>query len=249
MQRAGHLFQGLIFGMAEAGLSGSDLSGQRPWRSLPQAVPPERPRAKVSISGSAVMELPGWVRIHFQDQPASFVAACAVELGLVNPLIAPMAQLQQRAEDKAASPATTATTASKRRDRKKASQLRWKKKEEETVAAATLARRVVGQHHVQHDARAPTHSESEQRIIVEDIRAPTDNESEQQIKADDGQGQAAAAATNAFKDRVELTSLTGASVSATDSAFFPSPVACRWRADGLRWAGGGGCGCHSCPRK
>ena len=123
------------FGMAEAGLSGSNLSGQRPWSSMPQALPPERPRAKVSTSGSAVMELPGGVRIHFQDQPASFVAACAIELGLVGPLIAPVAQPQQRAKDTAASPATTATTASKRRDRKKASQRRWKQKEEEEATS------------------------------------------------------------------------------------------------------------------
>ena len=209
--------------MAEAGLSGSNLSGQRPWSSMLQAVPPERPRAKVSTSGSAVMELPGWVRIHFQDQPASFVAACAVELGLVSPLIAPAAQPQQRAKDTAASPATTATTASKRRDRKKASQLRWKQKEEEeAVAAATLPTQ-----HAQHDARASRpNRESEQRINVDNMRAPTDNESEQQTKEDDGQGQAATAATDALKDSVELTSLTSASVSATDSASsFSSPVA------------------------
>ena len=208
--------------MAEAGLSGSDLSGQRPWRSLPQAVPPDRPRAKVSTSGSAVMELPGGVRIYFQDQPASFVAACAIELGLVRPLIAPVAQPQQRAKDTAASPATTATTASKRRDRKKASQLRWKQKEEEeAVAAATLPTQ-----HAQHDARASRpNRESEQQISVDDMRAPTDNESEQQTKEDGGQGQAAAAATDAPKDRVELTSLTSASASATDSASFSSSVA------------------------
>jgi hypothetical protein len=57
------------------------------------------------------------------------------------------------------------------------------------------------------------------------MRAPTDNESEQQTKEDGGQGQAAAAATDAPKDSVELTSLTSASVSATDSASFSSSVA------------------------
>ena len=209
--------------MAEAGLSGSNLSGQGPWSSMPQALPPERPRAKVSTIGSAVMELPGGVRIHFQDQPASFVAACAIELGLVRPLIAPVAQPQQRAKDTAASPATMATTASKRRDRKKASQLRWKlKEEEEAVAAATLPTQ-----HAQHDARASRpNRESEQQINVDNMRAPTDNESEQQTKEDDGQGQAATAATDALKDSVELTSRTSASVSATDSASsFSSPVA------------------------
>ena len=167
------------------------------------------------------MELPGGVRIHFQDQPASFVAACAIELGLVRPLIAPVAQPQQRAKDTAASPATMATTASKRRDRKKASQLRWKlKEEEEAVAAATLPTQ-----HAQHDARASRpNRESEQQINVDNMRAPTDNESEQQTKEDDGQGQAATAATDALKDSVELTS--SASVSATDSASsFSSPVA------------------------
>jgi hypothetical protein len=168
------------------------------------------------------MELPGGVRIYFQDQPASFVAACAIELGLVRPLIAPVAQPQQRAKDTAASPATTATTASKRRDRKKASQRRWKQKEEEeAVAAATLPTQ-----HAQHGARASRpNRESEQQISVEIMRAPTDNESEQQTEEDGGQGQAAAAATDAPKDSVELTSLTSASVSATDSASFSSSVA------------------------
>ena len=149
------------------------------------------------------------------------MAACAIELGLVRPLIAPVAQPQQRAKDTAASPATMATTASKRRDRKKASQLRWKlKEEEEAVAAATLPTQ-----HAQHDARASRpNRESEQQINVDNMRAPTDNESEQQTKEDDGQGQAATASTDALKDSVELTS--SASVSATDSASsFSSPVA------------------------
>ena len=97
-------------------------------------------RAGANTIGSATIELPGGSRIDFRSQPASFVAACAAELGLVSTSTAAVPQ-RERAEDKAVSSAPTA--ASKRRKRRKASKLQ--RQEAAATAAALAASSAVGE--------------------------------------------------------------------------------------------------------
>ena len=108
------------FRMAPAGLE-TAAGSPSVWRGRPLGeLSSACSRAGANTIGSATIELPGGGRIDFRSQPASFVAACAAELGLVSTSTAAVPQ-RERAEDKAVSSAPTA--ASKRRKRRKATTL------------------------------------------------------------------------------------------------------------------------------
>ena len=160
-------------------------------------------RAGANTIGSATIELPGGGRIDFRSQPASFVAACAAELGLVSTSTAPVPQ-RERAEDKAVSSAPTA--ASKRRKRRKASKLQ--RQEAAATAAALAASSAVG------EDREPTISPSPSRDPSPRDPSPHGSElltsQEGSASGDEdsmdpgGREEAAAAATAALGSYVQL---------------------------------------------
>ena len=102
------------------------------WAALPQGESSAaRSRETGGAIGCAVLELPGGVRIRFRDQPAAFVAACAVEAGLHS---SSSPALQERSTASQASSVPTA--ASRRRLRRKKS---LRRRQEAAAAAAAPA--------------------------------------------------------------------------------------------------------------
>ena len=165
---------------------------------MPQGAPRGRSQAEANSIGSATIELPGGGRIDFRSQPASFVAACAVELGLVFTSSAPVPQWV-RAEEKAVSTAPTA--ASKRRGRRKNSQLR--RQEAEASAAALAASLAVGQD--RENSRWPCASRDPSPLGSELLTSQEGSASGDEDSMDPGgREEAAAAATAALGSCVQL---------------------------------------------
>ena len=155
-------------------------------------------RAGANTIGSATIELPGGSRIDFRSQPASFVAACAAELGLVSTSTAAVPQ-RERAEDKAVSSAPTA--ASKRRKRRKASKLQ--RQEAAATAAALAASSAVGEDRepsiLPSPSRDPSPRGSELLASREGSDAGDNSEMDLDVREE-----AAAAATSALGSCVQL---------------------------------------------
>ena len=102
------------------------------WAALPQGESSAaRSRETGGTIGCAVLELPGGVRIRFRDQPAAFVAACAVEAGLRS-----SSSLASQ-ERSTASQASSAPTAASRRRLRRQKSLR--RRQEAAAAAAAPA--------------------------------------------------------------------------------------------------------------
>ena len=102
------------------------------WAALPQGESSAaRSRETGGAIGCAVLELPGGVRIRFLDQPAAFVAACAVEAGLRSSS-SPASQERSTASQASSAP----TAASRRRLRRKKS---LRRRQEAAAAAAAPA--------------------------------------------------------------------------------------------------------------
>ena len=107
------------------------------WAALPQGESSAaRSRETGGAIGCAVLELPGGVRIRFLDQPAAFVAACAVEAGL-HSSSSPASQ-----ERSTASQASSAPTAASRRRLRRQKSLR-RRQEAAATAAAHVASSVL----------------------------------------------------------------------------------------------------------
>ena len=86
------------------------------WAALPQGESSAaRSRETGGTIGCAVLELPGGVRIRFRDQPAAFVAACAVEAGLRS-----SSSLASQERSTASQASSAPTAASRRRLRQDA---------------------------------------------------------------------------------------------------------------------------------
>ena len=90
-----------------------------------------RSRETGGTIGCAVLELPGGVRIRFRDQPAAFVAACAVEAGLRS-----SSSLASQERSTASQASSAPTAASRRRLRRKKS---LRRRQEAAAAAAAPA--------------------------------------------------------------------------------------------------------------
>ena len=106
------------------------------WAALPQGESSAaRSRETGGAIGCAVLELPGGVRIRFLDQPAAFVAACAVEVRLRSSSLAS----QERSP---ASQASSAPTAASRRRLRRQKSLR--RRQEAAAAAAAPASSALG---------------------------------------------------------------------------------------------------------
>ena len=102
------------------------------WAALPQGESSAaRSRETGGTIGCAVLELPGGVKIRFRDQPAAFVAACAVEAGLRS-----SSSLASQ-ERSTASQASSAPTAASRRRLRRQKSLR--RRQEAAAAAAAPA--------------------------------------------------------------------------------------------------------------
>ena len=102
------------------------------WAALPQGESSAaRSRETGGTIGCAVLELPGGVRIRFRDQPAAFVAACAVEAGLRSP-----SSLASQERSTASQASSAPTAASRRRLRRKKS---LRRRQEAAAAAAAPA--------------------------------------------------------------------------------------------------------------
>ena len=102
------------------------------WAALPQGESSAaRSRETGGTIGCAVLELPGGVRIRFRDQPAAFVAACAVEAGLRS-----SSSLASQERSTASQASSAPTAASRRRLRRKKS---LRRRQEAAAAAAAPA--------------------------------------------------------------------------------------------------------------
>ena len=184
--------------MAPAGLE-TAAGSPSVWRGRPLGeLSAACSRAGANTIGSATIELPGGSRIDFRSQPASFVAACAAELGLVSTSTAAVPQ-RERAEDKAVSSAPTA--ASKRRKRRKASKLQ--RQEAAATAAALAASSAVGEDRepsiLPSPSRDPSPRGSELLASREGSDAGDNSEMDLDVREE-----AAAAATAALGSCVQL---------------------------------------------
>ena len=184
--------------MAPAGLE-TAAGSPSVWRGRPLGeLSAACSRAGANTIGSATIELLGGSRIDFRSQPASFVAACAAELGLVSTSTAAVPQ-RERAEDKAVSSAPTA--ASKRRKRRKASKLQ--RQEAAATAAALAASSAVGEDRepsiLPSPSRDPSPRGSELLASREGSDAGDNSEMDLDVREE-----AAAAATSALGSCVQL---------------------------------------------